>query len=169
MKKYIFTLFLFFHFIYCTAQSDQNPNSCLDTIKTTSIQWASLGIGAVSDFNNYRGINFGLSYHWKTKSLTYKTGISHSAKLSGMAINDLNFGLGKSIVHRFYVFCLAAGPGIVWGKEFNSSISLVGQFEIVFTPIKNLGFGVELFSNINNANNLFGSRIIIHLNDKKYN
>lgn len=48
------------------------------------------------------------------------------------------------------------------------NVSINGQAEAAFTPIKNLGFGVELFTNLNNETNLFGFRIVIHLNDKKY-
>jgi hypothetical protein len=143
--------------------------NCSDTVKTNIVQLANLGFGGAVDLKNSRFLNLGLSYHWKAKTLTYNAGINYSSRLlSGPEINNFHAGIGKSIIKRLYVAGITAGPGVTWGKEFNTSISLNSNAQVIFTPIKNLGVGVELFSNLNKMNNLFGLRIVIHLNDNKY-
>ena len=156
---------------YTKTSAQDTIANCIDTNKVRVIQWANLGMGgaASTDLNDVNFINFGLSYHWQTKNLTYVAGASHSSKLlSGPEINNINAGIGKSIVKRFYIASITAGPGLIWSRSINTNVSINGQAEAAFTPIKNLGFGIELFTNLNKETNLFGFRIVIHLNDKKY-
>lgn len=171
MKIFLILLIAVKVLLISTSAKAQDEISCADTIKSRNIQWANLGMGGASsaNLNNLNFINLGLSYHWQTKNLTYIAGASHSSKLlSGPEINNINAGIGKSIVKRFYMVAITAGPGLVWSKSINTNVSINGQAEAAFTRIKNLGFGVELFTNLNKEINLFGFRIVIHLNDKKY-
>ncbi|MEO8088629.1 MAG: hypothetical protein ABI763_17555 [Bacteroidota bacterium] len=162
------------------GQTSTTPSlSCSDSVKAFRREWANLGFGISSDkvFNSIAGVNLGVDYHWLPKRITYQAGFTGTGKLfSGATLYVLNVGIGKTLITRPFLISLIAGPGLMWGKNFEVEnidgkrfvkAGLTINAEIILKPIKNLGIGCELYSNLNAVQNASGIRIIIHLNNEK--
>jgi hypothetical protein len=142
-------------------------------------EWANLGLGTSSDkiFNSIQGFNFGVNYNWMPGRITYQAGFNSTSKLnSGDALAVLNAGVGKSLMNKTYLISLVAGPGLMWGKDFDEEINKENRFltaglsvnaQIIFKLIKNLGMGLELYTNLNPVQNASGIRISIQLNNDR--
>ena len=153
--------------------------SCSDSIKVYTRQWANIGLGNSTDqiFNSLDGINLSVDYHWMPKRITYQAGLNVTSEiLDGPTLNVLNAGIGKSLIFKRFLFSGLAGPAIMWGKNYDVASNQEMQFvkpgltisvEVIIKVIKNLGLGLEFYTNLNEVQNAAGVRLVLHLNNDK--
>jgi hypothetical protein len=139
--------------------------------------WVSFGIGNDEPIGLAVGFtaNFGRTHFWQA-------GIEHSSELNifggeSSHITSIHAGRGYSFVHRVGRIAFAAGPALNWGLDDSNtrlgehspftSVGLVGNGQFILTPIKELGIGIELYSNINNVVTVTGLRLILTIEGNK--
>lgn len=153
-------------------------NNDADTVKHKRIEWANIGLGVWYDKNisSTDGLNLGVDYHWLPKRITYQVGFSLSSTLiSGTTLNVIHAGIGKTIYKKYFLIGFIAGPGLMWGKQYDSDLDgenyikagLNINAQLLAKPFKNFGIGCVLFTNINATQNATGIRFVIHLNNEK--
>ncbi|MFP4546979.1 MAG: hypothetical protein ACLFQM_02530 [Fidelibacterota bacterium] len=160
-------------FIPLSVQAQQ-----VDSVSTEHDSgWFSAGIGFV-DIPLDLGVGvtayFGRKYTWQV-------GFQRSTDftISGTAthVNSINVGQGMTIANRWGRLAVAVGPAIVWGldrfdherDEWDSytSIGLTLNGQVMFTPIRELGAGLELYCNVNPVLSVAGVRVIFVLEGNK--
>lgn len=138
--------------------------------------WLSIGIGrgVPYDFSGVVSANFGRVRFWQ---VAYNgTGdLSLGGKVAGGG--SVSFGRGHSFVDRIGRVAGSIGPGFVWGQYWHGSpttelssfktIGLVASAQFVLTPIKEVGFGIDLYSNVNSIKTVGGIRLSIVLEGNK--
>ena len=132
--------------------------------------WATYGFGLDAPLDLGAGLtaNFGRTHIWQVSLQT-----SQEFMLSGTGTNVtwLGVGRGYSAVGRWGRLAIAGGPAVVWGKDWyrrerpegqerehyvTGGLTLSGQ--AIFTPVREVGVGLELFGNVNPVISAVGVR-----------
>ncbi len=101
-------------------------------------------------------------------------------------LKAINIGVGDVIIGEYYFASFMVGPAYVWGTKkevttnlnvFNdyieeeagfSTVGLVFNTQLIFTFIKEMGIGVELYGNINSVRSIAEIKLTFHLNNGKF-
>lgn len=146
-------------FILCIASHGQNPGPASSE---KDIGWLSTGFGANSEdgANGSININYGKEHIFQLSSYN---------SLLGSSFNILGFSYGKSGVNRWGRSSIFVGPGVTWHLENHQQtiISLIANAQAIFSPINELGLGLEFWVNFNKVNNLSGVSFIFVLEGNK--
>lgn len=164
----------FFGIIFTSQlQAQSSPHQTVEDDKG----WVSFGIANDEPIGLAVGFtaNFGRTHFWQA-------GIEHSSELNIFGgetshMTSIHVGRGYSFVHRVGRIAFAAGPALNWGLadsntslgEYSpfTSLGLVGNGQFILTPIKELGIGIELYSNINTVVTVTGLRLILTIEGNK--
>ncbi len=165
MNKWSIILFLSFIPMLSNAQSRALPCDDLLTSSSCDSGWMSIGFGFDDEFDIgvTASANFGDKLFWQLGfqgSYDFCTDSCSKRK----SIYVLNYGRGFSIVNRIGRISLSAGPGLVWGwvedTNFSNFIStgIVGNAQLIATPFKETGLGLDAFFNLNPRVSTYGLR-----------
>lgn len=147
------------------AQSSVLPCDELLTNEACDSGWLSLGMGVDDQFDIgvTASANYGGRLFWQLGFQgSYDFCVDSCSKRKSMYV--LNAGRGVSFVNRVGRIAFAAGPGLVWGwiddTKFTNIISagIVGNAQLIVTPIEKVGFGLDAFFNANPRQSTFGLR-----------
>ncbi len=79
------------------------------------------------------------------------------------SVNAFNVGVGRSRASRWERTALAAGPAVVWGlreaadaRSRYTTAGVVVSGQAMFTPVPELGLGVDAFVNVNPVRSGYG-------------
>lgn len=132
----------------------------------TNIDWFTAGFGAGP--NKYlSGI---ISYTFAGENiyqLSYNTNFDGSlfGKIPTVYIKSFSFSFGKQFNNEYGIFSFYGGPSFVMFKEkykdykYSPGLNLGSQ--LIYTPIPELGLGIDLYSNLNFQKNTQGLRLIL--------
>ena len=166
---FLFTLLLILFVPIKTIQAQQVGPAIIEKDKG----WFTLGLSKDTPLDIGIGFtaNFGRKHIWQA-------GLQSSSEftLSGsdINVNAVNIGRGYSLVNRVGRIAIAAGPAFVWGDnrvdrkldDFRS-VGLVLNGQAILTPVKEIGIGIELFSNLNPELSVAGFRVILAIEGNK--
>ena len=101
------------------------------------------GTGYASDLSKVATVNVGskrvfqLGYHAGSDDLTW--------------VRSVNVGLGHSWVNRWTRLAGSVGPALSWSGGHNefTTIGVVADAQIIFTPVPEIGVGATLWGNLN--------------------
>lgn len=173
--KWCSLLLLFFLLpILTNAQSRVVP--CDDLLSSSSCDsgWMSIGMGVDDQFDIgvTASANFGSKYFWQLAFQgSYDFCTDSCTKRKSMYV--LNAGRGFSFVNRLGRVSFSAGPGLVWGwiedTNFSNIISagLMGNVQLIATPFKESGLGLDAFFNVNPRRSTYGLRFTFVLEGNK--
>jgi hypothetical protein len=122
--------------------------------------WFSFGLG--NDFINLNETESWLAFSMSAnfgRDKFWQAGLNLNGPiLSGGFLNTVHIGRGISAVNRWGRISLAVGPSFVSGKldysdnyeydEFKT-IGITADVQIIFTPVKELGARLQLYTNLN--------------------
>lgn len=138
-------------------------------------EWAGIGFGAsINNFRNPRSLfNFSFNYNCPFKKVFWQAGFNGDVLTSTPNLNAVNFNFGFRKQSRFLFTSGSAGPAIMWGysssnnrdnenelKPFTAA-GISSSIQIILRPKKDIGAGVELFSNLNKFKSNFGCRLVL--------
>ncbi len=138
--------------------------------------WLSLGIGRgfPHDISVVASANIGRENVWQV-GFSGVSDISLGGEVPSVAA--VNVARGFSLVSRWSRVSLSGGPAAVWGKQRSSfrshdlsrftTVGLVGSAEFVFTPIKEVGIGFDVYGNVNPAKPVAGIRLLLVVEGNK--
>lgn len=132
----------------------------------SNIDWFAAGFGAGPN-KNLSGI---ISYTFAGENiyqLSYNTNFDGSlfGKIPKVYVESFSFSYGKQFNNNFGIFSLYGGPSFVMFKErykaykYSPGLNLGSQ--IIYTPLRELGIGIDLFGNFNFHKSVQGMRLIL--------
>ncbi|HPN38137.1 MAG TPA: hypothetical protein PL041_07010 [Melioribacteraceae bacterium] len=154
--------------------------------------WINTGIGV----NSSSTAAFGANYNFSLGELYSQVGYQSIYRYIGeynydysymeFPLKAVNIGIGDVVIGEYYFVSFMIGPAYVWGTKkeltsrlniFNhniaeevdfSTVGLVFNTQFIFTFIKEMGIGVELYGNINSERSLAEIKLTFHLNNGKF-
>ncbi|WP_020402429.1 hypothetical protein [Gracilimonas tropica] len=174
MKKlYIYILFPFLIILACCRTVTAQPSS-----PQFDRGWFSFGLG--QDFSTNKEINGrlagSLTINWGRNKF-WQAGYSANSEILGTThFSAIHAGRGISSVNRWFRVSAAGGPAFIWGRENDHkqqkkinfySAGIVGDAQLFFTPVKEMGIGVQFSGNLNFKHPLGGYRLIIVIEGHK--
>lgn len=142
--------------------------------------WGNIGLGVSSNSYLTQGandFNLGINYNRLLGKFCYQIGFNGNAFSQAPYLNCINLNIGYRLFDRYYLVSGFVGPGFMWGHKrpdpneteghSYSAIGLSSNIQLIIKPLKDLGIGIELFSNINNTNSNVGFRIVFHMSSGK--
>ncbi len=147
-----------------------NLSAQKDSIKTQkpeAISWTHVGLWGVGKFNK-----IGDSFHatLNTNFSVKKTYFQIGFNVTGIfySVADFNVSIGQRLSGRFYHIAAFIGPSLVFSKMGDGEFTTIGlsyNLQLVLKPLKQIGVGIGLYSNLNVNQNAFGIRGIIHFSN----
>ncbi|MBD3223926.1 MAG: hypothetical protein GF313_04305 [Caldithrix sp.] len=137
--------------------------------------WMAFGLGtAVNwDFSYSVNLNYGRelffqgAFH-RVENISFGSDPNH--------INAISLGIGSSKVSRFGRLAFSPGLSFVFGKNYNdrldknskfTSIGLLLNTQATFTPIKEVGMGLDMFMNLNKEEKFAGVVLTVFIEGNK--
>ena len=169
MKKWI--LLFLFPLASVTSIAQSNVVLPCDDLLTSAPcdnGWLSMGLGLDSefDFGLTVSANYGRTYFWQ---LALQSSYNFCEDICDYRffVSALNASRGISFVHRIGRAAFSAGPALVWGRydeNYDSpglflSAGIVGNIQLIITPLKETGFGLDAFVNMNPVLSTYGLRV----------
>lgn len=120
--------------------------------------WLTLGLGASDPYGLAAVVraNFGRE---RVLQVGYHAELISSI-LSNVALSSAHVGVGRSRVGRWSRTALTAGPALVWGDRRGDrgfvAIGAVLNGQAIFTPIPELGVGLDAYANLNTVRSSVG-------------
>ncbi|MCF8239774.1 MAG: hypothetical protein K9J16_00200 [Melioribacteraceae bacterium] len=139
------------------------------------IGWFSLGLGAGSPYelSSVISLNYGRE---NIIQVVYHSNVDFalSGRPNGVSSIAINYGVSR--VTDLLRLAISIGPGYVFGKDnsaanhknitFNT-IGLISNLQMIFSPFKELGIGLDLFLNLNNKQAVSGISLTFVLEGNK--
>ncbi len=137
--------------------------------------WFSVGFGIASPY----GLSFSSSANFgRNNIIQIALHASDDFKLSGGLPIDgsgaVSVSYGLSTVNDLGRIAFFLGPSYAWGQYYNSetnskykTIGIVSNLQLVLTPIKELGLGLEMYANLNPKEITAGISIIFVIEGNK--
>ncbi len=142
--------------------------------------WSDFGFGTVSKGffkSSAEAVNFTLNYNKQIGNAYYQAGINADLLTVDPYLSAIYVGIGKRLYNRFYLLSGFISPAIMWGNkeengdEFKSApfttVGLSVSVQCIFKPLKDLGLGFELYSNLNFVQSTSGVVLVINLSNGK--
>jgi hypothetical protein len=137
--------------------------------------WFSIGFGVASpyDISFSSSANFGRNNIFQIAmhaSDNFK--LSGGFPVNGSGAVSLSYGLSN--VNDLGRIAFFLGPAYAWGEYYNSdvdtnykTIGVVTNLQLVFTPVKEMGIGLEMYANLNPKEVTAGISVIFVLEGNK--
>lgn len=140
--------------------------------------WFSFGMGLDHSLNASDDQKIGVSLSANFgRNKFWQVGLDANSTLWGNAsLYALKAGRGYSSVGRWTRISLAGGPAFVFGELKNNMTTSKESFrtagiytdsQLIFTPIKELGIGIQLLGNVNFQQSYGGLRLILSIEGHK--
>lgn len=181
MYKLLFALFFLVN-SYVYTQNDS----------TAYKYWLNVGIG----LNSSSTAAFGANYNFSIGDLYYQAGYQSIYRYIGdynydysymeFPLKAINIAIGDVLIEEYIFASFFVGPSYVWGtnkkvtsqqnifkdyiaeEENFSTVGLVFNSQLIFTFIKEMGIGLELYGNINSVRSIAEIKLTFHLNNGKF-
>ena len=126
---------------------------------------AGFGVGTPYEISGAITANFG-------RERVLQVGARATAELlGGSEVSALSVSAGRSWVGRVGRTGLFLGPALVWGREIPEGRyvtgGVVGSAQVILTPIKEAGFGVDLFGSLSPKGAVGGLSLLLVLEGNK--
>ena len=166
----LLTLLIIFAPATLNAQPNLSPSS-----PEYDRGWFTMGVGGDSNFelSGLITANFGRDRFWEA-NLYSAANFCFSNCPAAPGITALSMGRGYSIVDRIGRISFSVGPSIAHGKKTYSetenffwTAGLFTNSQFLFTPVKEIGIGIDMYANMNPKLSTFGSALVIVIEGHK--
>ena len=132
-----------------------------------------MGIGHPNELSGVISANFGREEVWQ---FACHTNSDFFYGNNPDDVTSLSINYGTSIVSEFYRKAVTAGPAYVFGKDYNKShqetesfatLWLIMNLQLILTSIKEIGIGIDVFTNINFEKTVSGVSLVLVLEGNK--
>ncbi len=128
-----------------------------DTSKTRSYSWITFAsfLGPVTPYD----VGMGISYNWGRKTL-YQVRLDFVVDLfTNDEIRSTNIYWGRGRLRRYVRVALFTGLSFNFGNDYDIALGLSGNIQLMFMPLRELGFGIDLYSTANPKETVAAARI----------
>ena len=139
--------------------------------------WFTFAVG--NDYSANENVNQRLAIAFTAnwgRTQFWQAGLSlNSTIFSGGEIATLYGARGISAVNRFFRVSIAGGPALLAiqedrnnGKDLHEiTLGFVGDAQLLFTPVKEVGLGLQFHGNLNFKDQLGGPRLVLVIEGHK--
>jgi hypothetical protein len=138
-------------------------------------EWADIGLGS-SSTDYFKTVpndaNFAFNYNRSFGKAYYQVGINGNVLTTTPYLSTVNVGIGNRLCSRYYLLSGFIGPAFMWGNKtetgtYFSTIGLSTTVQCILKPLRDLGIGIELYSNLNLIQSNAGLRVVLSISNGK--
>jgi hypothetical protein len=144
-----------------------------DSLVKKRVDWSNIGIGTARKdiLNGLAGANFSANYNSVIqKSNCYQVGLNTTFFSAYPNLTAYHVGLGKRYANRFLLLAAFFGPAYITGKAREKdrfhTIGISSNVHLILKPLKDLGLGIEFYTNLSFIQSTSGVRLVVHLSSK---
>ncbi|MDR9415363.1 MAG: hypothetical protein RI564_03690 [Gracilimonas sp.] len=164
----------FLNFNICSAQDKPQKSPASSQFDKG---WFTLAIG--NDYSSDNEINQRLALAFTAnwgRTHFWQAGLNlNSTILFGGDMLTLHAARGFSGMSRFFRISIAAGPAFISIHEDRTNendlqlitAGLIGDAQLLFTPVKEIGVGIQFHGNLNFRNQIAGPRLVLVIEGHK--